>query len=129
MNSMEGNIYSENPRTTGYLAKGQPYSEFKHDSVETRRFENCQSKPVVKKSKMRLNRRIQLTLISLFSIITFHKYYICEACYKIHKRNDNEFPICGGWYRGHIFVSRDCASKTITNARKALYDGLIERYK
>ena len=83
----------------------------------------------MKISKIKLNRTIQLTLISIFSIITFHKFYICEDCHKIHKRNGNEFPICGGWYRGHIFVSYDCANSTISKARKALADSVIKKYK
>lgn len=108
MNSMEGNSYSENTRTTGYLASNRgSYSEFKHDSTETR-FENCKSEITMKVSKINLKRRIQLTLISIFSIITFHKFYICGTCHKIHKRNGNEFPICGGWFKKHVYVSRDC---------------------
>ena len=83
----------------------------------------------MKISKIKLNGTIQLTLISVFSIITFHKFYICEDCHKIHKRNGNEFPICGGWYRGHIFVSYDCANSTISKARKALADSVIKKYK
>ena len=78
---------------------------------------------------MKFKRRIELTLYSLFSIVTFHKYYICESCHKIHKRNGNEFEVCGGWYEPHVFVSIDCANKVINQARKILSDSILEKYK
>ena len=62
---------------------------------------------------MKIKRRIQLIFYSIFSIITFHKYYICEECHKVHKRTGNEFEVCDGWYKPHIFVSNDCANKVI----------------
>ena len=65
---------------------------------------------------MKLSRKIELIFYSLFSILTFHKYYICDECRKIHKRTGNEFEICGGWYEHHVFVSNDCAKKTIEKA-------------
>ena len=73
---------------------------------------------------MKIKRRIQLTFYSIFSIITFHKYYICEGCHKIHKRIGKEFKVCGGWYKPHIFVSNDCANKAINNTRKVLRESL-----
>ena len=69
---------------------------------------------------MKFKRKIELTFYSLFSIVTFHKYYICENCHKIHKRTGNEFDICGGWYEPHVFVSNDCAQKTIKKAKEVL---------
>ena len=76
---------------------------------------------------MKIKRSIQLTFYSIFSIITFHKYYICECCHKVHKRTSNEFEVCGGWYRGHIFVSNKCANNVIKDARKALITKMLER--
>ena len=78
---------------------------------------------------MKIKRRIQLAFYSIFSIITFHKYYICEECHKVHKRTGNEFEVCGGWYKPHIFVSNDCANKVINNARKALREALLDSCK
>lgn len=78
---------------------------------------------------MRIKRKIKLTFYSIFSIITFHKCYICEDCNRIHKRIGNEFKVCGGWYRDHIFVSNDCAKKTITDVRKALHDAILKSCK
>lgn len=69
---------------------------------------------------MKISRKVELTFYSLFSILTFHKYYICEDCHKIHKRTGNEFPICGGWYEHHVFVSVDCANATISRAFNTL---------
>lgn len=78
---------------------------------------------------MKIKRKIELTFYSLFSIVTFHKYYICEDCHNIHKRTGNEFEVCGGWYRHHVFVSNDCVSKTINNARKSLREALLDSCK
>lgn len=78
---------------------------------------------------MRIKKKIELTFCSLFSIVTFHKCYICEDCRKIHKRTGNEFEVCGGWYRHHIFVSNDCANKTISNARKSLREEILKSYQ
>ena len=69
---------------------------------------------------MKFTRKVELTFYSLFSILTLHKYYICEDCHKIHKRTGNEFKVCGGWYEPHVFVSNDCANATIDRAWKAL---------
>ena len=48
--------------------------------------------------------KLRLVLYRLFSFMTFHKYYICEDCNKIHKRTGNEFEVGSG----HIYVSIDC---------------------
>ena len=69
---------------------------------------------------MKISRKTELTFYSLFSILTFHKYYICENCHKIHKRIGNEFEICDGWYEHHVFVSNDCANATIKRAMEVL---------
>ena len=69
---------------------------------------------------MKLKRKVELTFYSLFSIVTFNKYYICENCHKIHKRTGNEFTICGGWYEPYVFVSNDCAQATIRRALEVL---------
>lgn len=75
---------------------------------------------------MKIKRRIQLTCYSLFSILTFHKFYICEECHKIHKRTGvDEFEVCGGWYRRHVFVSNECANKVIADARKKLRESIL----
>lgn len=76
-----------------------------------------------------MKRRVQLTFYSIFSIITFHKYYICEECHKIHKRTGNEFEVCDGWYKPHIFVSNVCASNVISKARKSLRESLLDSCK
>ena len=77
---------------------------------------------------MKFKRKLQLTLYSLFSIITFHKYYICESCHKIHKRTGNEFEICGGWYKHHIFVSNDCGNKVVDEAVSLLRKSVMEYF-
>ena len=69
---------------------------------------------------MTFRRKIELTFYSLFSILTFHKFYICEDCHKIHKRTGNEFACCSGWYEPHVFVSVDCANATVKRAMKKL---------
>lgn len=74
---------------------------------------------------MRIKRRIQLTSYSLFSIITFHKYYICEECHKVHKRTGDEFKVCGGWYKSHVFVNNVCAAKAISNTRARLLESIF----
>ena len=71
---------------------------------------------------MKLKRKIELTFYSLFSIVTFNKYYICDDCHKIHKRTGNEFAVCGSWYEPYVFVSNDCANATIRRAQKVLAD-------
>ena len=71
---------------------------------------------------MKFSRKIELTLYSLFSIITFNKFYICEDCHRVHKRTGHEFTICGGWYEPYVWVSEDCARKTIRKAHKILQD-------
>ena len=78
---------------------------------------------------MKIKRRIQLIYYSIFSIITFHKYYICDECHNVHKRTGKEFEVCGGWYKPHIFVSNDCANKVISNARKTLRKALLDSCK
>jgi hypothetical protein len=78
---------------------------------------------------MGIKRKIELTFYSLFSVVTFHKYYICEECHKIHKRTGNEFEVCGGWYKPHVFVSYKCANKVINNSRKLLRDAALKRWK
>lgn len=76
---------------------------------------------------MKLSRKIELTFYSLFSIITFHKYYICDECHKIHKRTGHEFTVCGGWWEPYVFVSNDCAQATIRRACEALRKSMMER--
>ena len=78
---------------------------------------------------MKIKREIELTFYSLFSIVTFHKYFICESCHKIHKRTENEFGVCCGWDSPHVFVSNDCASETINNARRLLGKALLDSCK
>lgn len=107
-------------RVTGYIS-GDNKPNFKHDSLDSR-YENCKLDFKVKVKGMRLKRKIELTFYSIFSIITFHKYYICEDCHKIHKRTRNEFEVCGGWYKHHVFVSKDCAKKTIDKARRSIQE-------
>ena len=78
---------------------------------------------------MKFKRKMELTLLSLFSIVTFHKYYICEDCHKIHKRNGNEFTVCGGWYEPHVFVSINCANVTIKRAVNILKRSILNKWK
>lgn len=77
---------------------------------------------------MKLKRKVELTFYSLFSIVTFNKYYICDECHKIHKRTGNEFAVCGGWYEPYVFVSNDCANATINRAYKVLRDSIWDEY-
>ncbi len=72
------------------------------------------------RKNMKFCRKAELTLYSLFSIMTFHRYYICENCHKIHKRKADDLAICGGWYEPHVFVSMDCANATVSRAWKLL---------
>lgn len=76
---------------------------------------------------MKIKRKIQLTLYSIVSIVTFHKYYICECCHKIHKRTGHEFTVCAGWFEPYVFVSEDCANAIFKKALKVLRDGAIRR--
>ena len=71
---------------------------------------------------MKINGKLRFVLYKLFSFVTFHKYYICEDCNKIHKRTGNEFEVGGG----HIYVSIDCANATIKRACKVLRDGMMK---
>lgn len=77
---------------------------------------------------MKFSRKLQLTFYSIFSILTFHKYYICEECHKIHKRIGNEIKVCGGWYKPHVFVSQECAHKVMDNALSLLRDHIFKKY-
>lgn len=76
---------------------------------------------------MKFSREIQLSFMSLFTILTFRKFYICENCNKIHKFTGNEFEICVGWYKPYIYVNNECAYKTIERARKLLMKRVMER--
>lgn len=67
---------------------------------------------------MKFKRKLELTFYRLFHIITFHKYYICDNCHKIHKKTGDEMEICGG---GH-FVSIDCLMRTINRAASVLQE-------
>ena len=71
---------------------------------------------------MKISGKLRLAFYRLFSFVTFHKYYICEDCNKIHKRTGNEFEVG----RRHIYVSVDCANATINRACKALRDGMLK---
>lgn len=71
---------------------------------------------------MKISGKLRLAFYRMFSFVTFHKYYICEDCNKIHKRTGNEFEVG----RGHIYVSIDCANATINRACKALRDGMLK---
>lgn len=75
---------------------------------------------------MKIKRKIELIFYSVFSIVTFHKYYICEECHKIHKRTGNEFEVCGGWYEHHVFVANECANKLMRDAMKSLHNAILE---
>lgn len=76
---------------------------------------------------MKISRKIQLTLYSLFTIVTFHKFYICEDCHKIHRFSGNEMQICGGWYEPYVYVSNKCAENTINKAYKILRESILKR--
>ena len=78
---------------------------------------------------MKLKRKVQLTLYSLFSIITGNRYYICEDCHRIHKKTGNELALCGGWYAPYIFVSYECADRTIQQARMALFQAVTNKHE
>ena len=68
----------------------------------------------------------------LIRIFTFDKYYICEECHKIHKRDGKEIRLeCGGgtllshrlWYGS---VSRACFIEQQNKVRKMLRESLLE---
>ena len=71
---------------------------------------------------MKINGKFRLSLYKTFSFVTFHKYYICEDCNKIHKRTGNEFEVGDG----DVYVSIDCANATISRACKALREGMMK---
>lgn len=75
---------------------------------------------------MKISRKLQLIFYSLFTILTFHKYYICDDCYHIHKFVNNEFASCGGRYKSYIFVNVDCANKTIKKAYNMLKEAIAK---
>lgn len=67
-------------------------------------------------------------------IFTFDKYYICEECHKIHKRDGKEIRLDEDrehlmshhlWYGS---VGRDCFIKQQLRVRKLLRDSLLERW-
>jgi len=76
---------------------------------------------------MKLRRKVQLTMYSLFSLVTGSRYYICECCHRVHKRTGDEVTVCGGWYEPYIYVSNECANRVIQQAREALRDAILYR--
>lgn len=74
---------------------------------------------------MKLMRKIQFTIYSIFTIVTFKKFYICEYCHKVHKFNGNEFQICGGWYEPYVYVSVKCANDCMIRAWEVLREARV----
>lgn len=70
----------------------------------------------------------------LVRLFTFDKYYICEECYKIHKRDGKEIRLDKD--REHLMshplwhgsVGRDCFIEQQLRVRKLLRDSLLERW-
>ena len=70
---------------------------------------------------MGFKRTMWAILCNLFAIITLDRYYICDACHKIHKHTkDGEMEL-----RGRIFVSYDCAERIIQKACETLRKDLF----
>lgn len=70
----------------------------------------------------------------LVRLLTFDKYYICEECHKIHKRDGKEIRLDEDrehllshylWYGS---VGRDCFIEQQLRVRKLLRDSLLERW-
>lgn len=78
---------------------------------------------------MKLKKKIELTWYALFSIVTFHKYYICKYCHKIHKRNGNEIKACSGWYEPHVFVCYNCVCAAANNVTREFWENLSRRHE
>jgi hypothetical protein len=70
---------------------------------------------------MRIGRIIKLSLSAMFTILTFHKFYICEDCHKIHRFTGNEFPEFDiGVWKKYIFVNNECAEELIDRVASLL---------
>lgn len=70
---------------------------------------------------MRIRRIIQLALSAMFTILTFHKFYICEDCHKIHRFSGNEFSeFDEGVWKKFIFVNNDCADELMDRVASLL---------
>lgn len=66
---------------------------------------------------MKIGRKIELIPRIFIKLITRNKYYICEDCHKIHKRNGAEFDINLNWA---ITVNNNCANNTIKKTYELL---------
>lgn len=73
---------------------------------------------------MKPSRKIDLTIKSIFSLITFKKFYICDECGKIHKREETDLDICGGRFAHKVFVANRCASGVMRQAHKVIRDAV-----
>lgn len=62
---------------------------------------------------MRFQRKLYATAMSLPTIISFRRVYLCDECHKIHKFCGKEFSAFGGWWEKYVFVSQECADKCI----------------
>lgn len=70
---------------------------------------------------MGFKRTMWAILCNLVAIVTLDRYYICDACHKIHKHTkDGEMEL-----RGRIFVSYECANRTIKKAGEALRNSVL----
>lgn len=69
---------------------------------------------------MKPSRSIELWIESIFSLITFKKFFICDKCGKIHRRQIDDLDICGGKFAHKVFVSNHCANETMRDAKKVI---------
>ena len=73
---------------------------------------------------MALRRKIELLPRVLLKWITHNRYYICEECHRIHKRNGKELDLSSKWA---ITVSVECASNVARKARKLIWQAVKRR--
>lgn len=71
---------------------------------------------------MSIKRRIHLVLYSIFTLITFRKFYICEECHHIHKFTGNEWDD----FANLVFINVDCGNAVIDKVRNVLISGLLK---
>ena len=69
---------------------------------------------------MKPSRKHDLSVKSLFTIVTFGRFYLCDECGQVHRRKPDDLDICGGPYAHKVFVSQKCADNVFLKAGKLL---------
>lgn len=72
---------------------------------------------------MKIVRKFQILFYILIYTISFHKYFICDECHKITKKNKDDIDLNSTIA---IYVHNHCACDCINNARQVLHDALFK---